>query len=280
MASIQPEPSRDAVVESSSSGNRWVRLVIIVLALVGVYFLWRLASPILADALTPPHPWIQRPPNFNDFVALIDRLGPAGPIAFIIGYALATVAFLPGSVLTLGAGAVFGLADGVVYVFIGASLGAALSFLVARYLARSSIEKKIEGNVKFAAIDRAVGTQGLKIVSLLRLSPIFPFNLLNYSLGLTKVGFLHYNIASLAMLPGTFLYVYYGSIVKDVGELAGGGAAQGGWEGYVFKGVGLVATIAVTMVVTKTATRALKDATAESDGSGEVDGSETAQATA
>src|SRR5262249_36543250 len=149
-------------------------------------------------------------------------LGAWGPIVFIVGYAVATVAFVPGSVLTLAAGAIFGLAPGVVYVFIAAVLGSTAAFLVSRYVARQVIERRLKDNPRFAAIDRAVGAQGRKIVFLLRLSPVFPFNLLNYALGLTQVRFADYLIASIGMLPGTLLFVYYGKLAGDVAALAGG----------------------------------------------------------
>ncbi len=121
------------------------------------------------------------------FAQWVEGLGFWGPVVFILGYAVATVAFIPGSLLTLAAGAIFGLVEGTIYTLIGATLGSSGAFLVARYLARRKIERKIAGNAKFAAIDRAVGREGFKIVALLRLSPAFPFSLLNYALGLTQV---------------------------------------------------------------------------------------------
>jgi uncharacterized membrane protein YdjX (TVP38/TMEM64 family) len=171
---------------------------------------------------------------------------------------VATVAFIPGSLLTLAAGAIFGLAKGTLYTFLGATLGATAAFLVARYLARGAIEKKIAGNPRFAAIDRAVGREGFKIVALLRLSPVFPFNLLNYSLGLTRVKLLHYATASIAMLPGTLLYVYYGKAAGSLAALAGGAETRKGTESWILLGVGLLATIGVTAYVTRLAGRALK----------------------
>jgi uncharacterized membrane protein YdjX (TVP38/TMEM64 family) len=192
----------------------------------------------------------------------VKGLGVWGPVVFILGYVVATVAFLPGSVLTLAAGFTFGLARGMLYTFIGATIGASLAFLIARYVARGAIERKIAGNPRFAAIDRAVGREGFKIVALLRLSPFFPFNLLNYSLGLTKVSFLQYLAASIAMLPGTLLYVYYGAVArKATGSLtaaASGTGVEKGAESWLLLGVGLVATIVVTAFVTRLAGRALR----------------------
>jgi uncharacterized membrane protein YdjX (TVP38/TMEM64 family) len=192
------------------------------------------------------------------FAQWVEGLGVWGPVVFILGYAVATVAFIPGSLLTLAAGAIFGLWKGTIYTLIGATLGAAGAFLVARYVARGAIERKIAGNARFAAIDRAVGKEGFKIVALLRLSPIFPFNLLNYSLGLTRVGFLPYLVASIAMLPGTLLYVYYGKAAGSLAALAGGAKTAKGTGSWVLLGVGLVATIVVTTFVTRLAGKALR----------------------
>lgn len=191
------------------------------------------------------------------FAAWVEGLGVWGPVAFILGYAVATVAFIPGSVLTLAAGAIFGVLQGTLYTLIGATLGASAAFLVARYLARGAIERRIAGNARFAAIDRAVGREGFKIVALLRLSPVFPFNLLNYSLGLTRVRFLHYFAASAAMLPGTLLYVYYGAAAGSLASAVGGKTDRGTGD-WVVLGLGLVATIAVTTIVTRLAGRALR----------------------
>ncbi|HEY2291371.1 MAG TPA: TVP38/TMEM64 family protein [Thermoanaerobaculia bacterium] len=191
------------------------------------------------------------------FAQWVEGLGVWGPVVFILGYAVATVAFVPGSLLTLAAGAIFGLVKGTTYTLIGATLGASAAFLVARYVARGAIERRIAGNARFAAIDRAVGREGFKIVALLRLSPIFPFNLLNYSLGLTKVGFLPYFLASIAMLPGTLLYVYYGKAAGSLAALAGGAQTKGTGS-WVLLGVGLIATIVVTTFVTRLAGKALR----------------------
>ncbi len=197
------------------------------------------------------------------FAQWVNGLGVWGPIVFIVGYAVAAVAFVPGSLLTLAAGAIFGLAQGVVYVFIAAVLGSSAAFLVSRYLARAAIERRLASNPRFAAIDRAVGAQGRKIVFLLRLSPVFPFNLLNYGLGLTQVRFADYVSASVGMLPGTLLYVYYGKLAGDVAALAGGAAPEKGLGYYAVLVLGLVATIVVTTLVTRTARRALKEATGD-----------------
>ncbi|MGH7630070.1 MAG: TVP38/TMEM64 family protein [Gemmatimonadales bacterium] len=195
------------------------------------------------------------------FAAWVDSLGAWGPITFIAGYVIACVAFIPGSLLTLAAGAIFGVTRGVLYVFVGAVLGAAAAFLIARYVARSAVERKLGGNPRFAAIDRAIAQQGRKIVTLLRLSPVFPFNLLNYALGLTQVRLGDYLLAMVGILPGTILYVYTGKLAGDVVALAGGAAPARGPGYYAVLGLGLAATVVVTTVVTRTARRALREAT-------------------
>jgi uncharacterized membrane protein YdjX (TVP38/TMEM64 family) len=199
-------------------------------------------------------------PRFADWV---NGLGILGPLVFIAGYAVAAVAFVPGSLMTLAAGAIFGIPRGVAYVFIGAVLGSSAAFLISRNLARNFIERKIADYPRFAAIDKAVSAQGLKLVFLLRLSPAFPFNLLNYALGLTKVSFRDYAIASVGMIPGTLLYVYYGKVAGDVAALAGGASLEKGTGYYAVLVLGLLATLAVTMLVTRTARRALNEATGE-----------------
>ncbi len=138
----------------------------------------------------------------------IEGLGPLGIIVFILLYIVAVVAALPGSALTVAAGALFGSVWGVILVSIASTLGAALAFLVARYFAREAIVRWLSTNEKFRKLDRLTGEQGDIIVALTRLVPIFPFNLLNYGFGLTKVTFWTYVFWSwLCMLPGTVLYV-------------------------------------------------------------------------
>jgi uncharacterized membrane protein YdjX (TVP38/TMEM64 family) len=195
------------------------------------------------------------------FASWVEGLGALGPAVFIAGYAAAVVAFAPASLLTLAAGAIFGVPRGTVYAFAAASLGACLAFLVARHVARAQIERRIAGDRRFLAIDRAIGAQGRRIVFLLRLSPAFPFNLLNYALGLTRVRFSDYAVACLGMLPGTLAYVYSGSLLGDVAALAGGAAPERGTAQQLLFAAGLVATIAVTAIVTRIARRALAEAT-------------------
>ena len=193
------------------------------------------------------------------FASWVDSLGVLGPLVFIGGYAIATVALIPGSLMTLAAGAIFGLFEGVLYVLIGATLGAALAFLVSRYGARRAVERRLEGNTRLRAVDRAVAREGGKIVFLLRLSPIFSFVLLNYALGLTSVRFRDYLMASIGMLPGTFLYVYYGKALGSLAAVAGGAEIERGAADWILLAVGLLATILVTTVVTRIARKALQE---------------------
>ncbi|MGB7443029.1 MAG: TVP38/TMEM64 family protein [Coleofasciculaceae cyanobacterium] len=189
----------------------------------------------------------------------IQDLGPVGAIAFIILYIVATVAFLPGSILTLGAGVVFGVILGSLYVFVGATLGATAAFLVGRYLARGWVAKKIEGNQKFKAIDEAVGREGLKIVLLTRLSPVFPFNLLNYAYGLTGVSLKDYFFGSVGMIPGTIMYVYIGSLAGSLATIGGESQPSNPTIQWAIRIIGFIATVAVTLYVTKVARKALDE---------------------
>ena len=236
-------------VQAASSRGRGFplgRIVIAVAAVVALIVLGRVAGGYLPR-----------------FAAWVNGLGVWGPVVFFLGYAVAVVAFVPGSVLTLAAGAIFGLTRGVVCVFVAAVLGSSAAFLVSRYLARGAVERRLAGNPRFAAIDRAVGAEGRKIVFLLRLSPVFPFSLLNYGLGLTRVRFIDYLVGSIGMIPGTFLYVYSGKLIGDVTAAAGGANVGKGAAYWMVAVLGIVATAAVTVVITRTARRALREATGE-----------------
>lgn len=192
---------------------------------------------------------------FNNLLTAIDGLGWIGPVVFVAVYVIATVLFLPGSALTLGAGALFGVVRGSILVSVASTLGATAAFLVGRYIARDWVARKIQGNAKFDAIDVAVGREGWKIVGLTRLSPIFPFNLLNYAYGLTKVRLRDYVLASwIGMMPGTVMYVYIGSLARLGAEAGEAPAAQ-----TVMRLVGLAATVVVTLYITRVAKRALDE---------------------
>ena len=189
-----------------------------------------------------------------------ENLGIWAPVAIVVLYIIACVFFIPGSIITLGAGLLFGVVKGTIVVSIGSVLGAAAAFLVGRTLLRGWVEKKVVHNAKFNAIDKAVGEQGFKIVLLTRLSPVIPFNLLNYAFGLTRVTLRHYFFGSwIGMFPATVMYVYFGSALRSLTDLTSG-SIEGGGHRQVFFWVGLAATILVVIIVTRIATRAFKEA--------------------
>jgi uncharacterized membrane protein YdjX (TVP38/TMEM64 family) len=200
-------------------------------------------------------PFAQWLTEFNRWIA---QLGIWGILLFILAYVLATVSFFPASVLTIGAGLVFGVFLGTVAVSIAATTGAALAFLIARYFARDKIEQKVSSSRRLKQMDRAIGEQGPKLVFLLRLSPLIPFNLSNYFYGLTAVKFWPYVLASwIGMLPGTLLYVYLGAAGKaGLNAAIGQSSSRSPWE-YVLFGIGLIATVVVTVWVTRIARREL-----------------------
>jgi len=189
-----------------------------------------------------------------------ESLGIWGPILLSGIYVIATVLFLPGSVLTLGAGAILGLLAGYLAVTVGSVLGAALAFTVGRTIGRGWVAEKVAGHAKFRALDEAVAREGFKIVLLTRLSPIFPFNLLNYAYGVTGVSFRDYFLASwLGMISGTLMYVYIGSAAKGLAELATGQVQEGPLQTVLFF-VGLAATVVLTVLITRIARKALNNA--------------------
>ena len=176
-------------------------------------------------------------------------------LVFMLVYISFTVLLFPGSVLTLSAGFLFGLGFGFVLVSAASVVGACFAFLLGRYFARDWVADKIEGNAKFSALDNAVRDKGFVIVLLTRLSPVFPFSLLNYSLGITAVRFPNYALGSwLGMMPGTLLYVYLGSAAQNLTEVFSGEAASGS---NVLLYVGLAATLVLTILITRFATQAL-----------------------
>jgi uncharacterized membrane protein YdjX (TVP38/TMEM64 family) len=188
--------------------------------------------------------------------------GILGVVVYGALYVAATVFFVPGSILTLGAGFIYGVGYGTVYVSISSTIGATAAFLVGRYLARGWVAGKVEGNQRFKQIDDAVGREGWKIVGLTRLSPVFPFNMLNYAYGLTKVRLRDYVLASwIGMIPGTIMYVYIGSVAGNLATLGAEERLRTPAE-WILYGVGLVATVIVTVFVTRLARRALSRRTA------------------
>jgi uncharacterized membrane protein YdjX (TVP38/TMEM64 family) len=235
--------SRSQIDENPQPSNKWKLifvLVLVVALIVGTKFFN--FQGILKNALES-----------------IASLGPWGPAAFILIYIVATVLFIPGSLLTLGSGVLFGVVGGSICVSIGSVLGATCAFLVGRYLTRDWVSQQIQGNPKFQAIDAAVASEGWKIVLLTRLSPIFPFNLLNYAFGVTQVSLRDYFFASwIGMIPGTIMYVYIGSLAGSLAALGSQGRSRTTAE-WTLYGIGLIATIALTVYVTRFAKKALNE---------------------
>jgi uncharacterized membrane protein YdjX (TVP38/TMEM64 family) len=191
-------------------------------------------------------------------------LGIWGPVVFIVGYAIAAVVMAPAFLLTITAGAVWGM-TGLLYVMVGATCGAVLAFVMARYLLRRYIERFVLRHPRLAAIDRAVEHEGVRLVFLLRLSPVVAYVLLNYVLGISRVRFRDYLAGSIGMLPTAAAYVYAGKVAGDVASIAGGAAAPRGPLWYVAIGVGLVATLVATALITRAARNAVDAATVRSE---------------
>ena len=205
--------------------------------------------------------WVGRSlaPRLLILLAHIQSLGPAAPAAFIVIYAFAVVALIPASLLTIAGGAVFGLIRGVVYALVGATLGSTLAFLLGRYVARRMVARRLASMPRLVTIERAVSARGRRIVFLLRLSPVVPFNFLNYALGLTTISLWDFIAASLGTVPGAFVYAYAGKVTGEALALAGQAQVPKDASYYAVLLAGLAATVAATTVVTRTARRALQD---------------------
>jgi uncharacterized membrane protein YdjX (TVP38/TMEM64 family) len=190
----------------------------------------------------------------------VKSLGVWGPLTFIVGYGVAAVLLAPAFLLTLTAGAIWGM-TGIVYVMLGATLGAVLAFFSGRYFVRQFVERYVERHPRLAAIDRAVEIEGFRLILLLRLSPIVAYVLLNYVLGISRVRFRDYLAGSIGMLPTVTAYVYVGKVIGDVASIAGGAAVPRGplWYGSLL--FGLVVTIAASVLIARAARRVI-DATA------------------
>lgn len=230
-------PTNSAVPRSFSSRWKWSAWLL-VLAVLGALAVHYQLFARLHHALQAVLEWI-RP------------MGVWAPVVFVLFYIVACVAFVPASVLTLGAGALFGVVQGSICVSIGATLGATASFLVGRHFARDWVTNRIAGHPIFAAIERAVAESGLKIVLLTRLCPVFPFFMMNYGYGLTRVALSRYVFATwIGILPSSTLLVYVGSLANP-GEIKDTPAM------WAIKILGLLATIAMMLYIGKVARRAL-----------------------
>jgi len=180
-------------VKEKHSSKNWLKPLIFLFVILAFLFIARYFG--LGQKLGELKDWIK-------------DIGIWGPLVFIALYAVATVLAIPGSAMTVAAGSIFGSILGVIIVSIASTLGASLAFLVARYFARDAISQSLSKNEKFHKLDDLTEKHGAIIVAITRLVPLFPFTLLNYGFGLTKVPFKIYVLWSwLCMLPGTVLYV-------------------------------------------------------------------------
>jgi len=190
--------------------------------------------------------------SLSQFLDQSRDLGWLGAMLFVLIYVVACVLMMPGSVLTLTAGAVFGVWIALPLTLTGATLGACAAFLVGRFIARDWISRRLAGKPRLAAIDRAVGDKGFMIVFLTRLSPIFPFNVQNYAYALTGISFWKYALATwLGMIPGALMFVYIGSVF---GQAARGEKNAGEWTLYA---IGLAASVIAAIVIARIARNAL-----------------------
>lgn len=234
--------------------QRGKRAILLLLSYKVIVFIILAVGLVTGTLLLPVKDWLIRGLDWTQ------GLGLWGPFFVVAFYILACVLLLPGSVLTLGAGFLFKVFLGTMTVSIGSTLGACAAFLVGRTVARNWVAGKVAKNEKFVMIDEAVAQQGFKIVLLTRLSPVFPFNILNYSFGLTKIAFWKYALASwIGMIPGTIMYVYFGAGLRSLADIASG-EVETGTTGRIFFWLGLALTVIVTVFVTRIARKALKSA--------------------
>ncbi len=244
---------------SDDSPSNWYRFVFFVLITAGLAAAFR---------------WLPLQTYLTDLLQWIQGLGWLGGVFIVVIYVVATVAFIPGSLITLGTGYIYGVVWATVIVSIGSTIGAALAFLAGRFFARDFVHELIEDYPTFRAVDSALEEESFKIVFLLRLVPILPFNVINYAFGLTNVSFWKYVLASwIGMIPGTIMYAYFGSLAEKLTRLAAGqpeasvpvwdvgenlrrafaGEFGGGVATNLFYWIGLVATISVTVIITRKA---------------------------
>ena len=193
------------------------------------------------------------------FEGWVDRFGFLGPVVFGFVYVIASLLLLPAAVLTFAAGAIFGVVEGVIVVSLAATTASAAAFLIARYLARNRIARIVRHMPRFAAMDRAIGEAGAKVVALLRLSPIVPYTISNYVFGLTSVRFWPYVLATwVFMLPGTIVYVYVGHFGTEQLTLQLEPKASRSPVEWAWLLGGLIATAGAAVYLTRLARRQLK----------------------
>ena len=218
--------------------SKWIKILILISVIVAI---------ILTPRIFPVQSWLQ------SFAHWVQGAGWMGLFAFFLVYVLATALGLPATPLTLAAGMIYGPLWGTLLVSPSSVAGATLAFALGRTLMRGWVQRRLRGNPRLAALDEAVGQEGWRLVAMLRLSPLFPFSLMNYALGGTRIGTLSYVLASwIAMLPATFLYVSLGAAAGSALGI-GGKVPLNPW----LLGIGMLATLAVTLRVAYLAKRVL-----------------------
>lgn len=250
---VDRNPVEDPAEAPKSKGilPGWARVVLGVVVVIGALFLLRR--------------WIPLQRYLRQLLKWTEEAGPVGAVVLGVVYVVGALVLFPGSVLTMGAGFLYGLFWGTVTVSIASTTAALCAFLIGRTVGRDWVAERIRGNKKFSAVDEAVGRQGFKIVFLIRLSPVFPYTLQNYAFGLTDIAFWKYALATwIGMIPGTVMYVYFGKAANDIAEIMAGEATLSGAQ-KIFSAVGLLVTVGVVVFVTKVAKNAITNAVAETD---------------
>jgi uncharacterized membrane protein YdjX (TVP38/TMEM64 family) len=210
------------------------------------------AAIIVAFRVLPVADWLLA------FQTWVRGLGPLGYLVYIVVYALCVVAFVPASILTLGAGAIFGFVGGTIVVVIGATIGATLAFLLARTVMRKRIEAMTASNAKFRALDRAIAAEGMKIVFLVRLAVVFPFTYINYAFGLTAIPLWRYVVATFfGIIPATAAFVFASSAATRAATTSTSSITK-----IVYIAGGIVA-IFVSVLIGRIATKAIRRAGVE-----------------
>jgi uncharacterized membrane protein YdjX (TVP38/TMEM64 family) len=194
----------------------------------------------------------------GNLLVRVAELGPWGPILFMLLYVAAAVTMAPAFLLSVAAGALFGVWRGSALVFVSATLGAFAAYGVARSLAGTRLVKWAMRDRRIEVVRLAVVHKGPWVQFLLRLSPIVPYVLLNYALGLSGVRVRDFLIACFGMIPTIVMYAYYGRVVGDVAKIAAGIAPPRGKEYYALLVIGLIATVIATMAITRAARRSIE----------------------
>lgn len=206
---------------------------------------------VIAVRVLPVAEWLEQ------FKAWVQGVGPIGYVLYALVYVLCCVLIVPAFALTVGAGAIFGFVTGSIIVIVGATLGATAAFLLARSVLRHRVEKMTGGNAKFRALDRAITTEGTKIMWLVRLSGFPPFTWVNYAFGLTGIRLGPFILTTFfGIIPGTLAFTYAG---------AAGAAALTGTGNRISLIVTAVGAVLVSVFIARVATKAIKRAGLETD---------------